>query len=519
MSELIGQSAKPLSKELRSFCKSELLSEEGLREIIDCYGIIHVGDYKFFREACRNERVTEGIIQCLLRYFPDAASAANENGLIPLHLACYNKNVTLNIIRFLIDAAPASVRSVTNIGRMPLHCLCQNRKLDEAAAIQILKLIIEKYAEAVRHVDNNGCLPIHIAAAAESPDFCRVLVEAYPGSERKNSAGGSLPLHLACLTGSLATVKYLFRLHSDAIIHPSNGGFYPIHAAISSCTKYRVNPATVVAIVRFLLNCDTKVKLQKWRGRSLLRYACRLAHESSNIDTALQIIGAIYDAHPEAIEDNHIASKIQGYHQQVQAFINGELIYARQAKDHRLMTTPDDNGRLPLHVVLQNNVRLGSIKLLIKGNLAAIISPDNSGALPLHIACQHHDSTDIIDYLVELDNSWLVHDSTLDAVDRNGNTALHYACLGAKYDTITLLLEKYNAVSVSKRNDQEKLPIEILWESNAVEDRGSLKYTESVFQLLLSYPEMVTINNLALEQSIDVDQTRNVKKRKLDHAV
>ena len=37
--------------------------------------------------------------------------------------------------------------------------------------------------------------------------------------------------------------------------------------------------------------------------------------------------------------------------------------------------------------------------------------------------------------------------STLDAVDGEGNTALHLACCGAKYDTITMLLEKYDAVS------------------------------------------------------------------------
>ena len=115
---------------------------------------------------------------------------------------------------------------------------------------------------------------------------------------------------------------------------------------------------------------------------------------------------------------------IQEYHQQVQAFINGEIVYVRQAKDLPLMTTPDDHGRFPLHTALQNNVRLGSIKLLVKGNPAALQSPDDSCALPLHVACIHHDSAKVIEYLVGLDIS------TLDAVDRDGNTALHVACVG-----------------------------------------------------------------------------------------
>eukprot|EP00985_Skeletonema_marinoi_P005310 scaffold2290_cov122-Skeletonema_marinoi.AAC.1 len=101
------------------------------------------------------------------------------------------------------------------------------------------------------------------------------------------------------------------------------------------------------------------------------------------IEAALEIINAIYDAHPEAIEENRIVSKIQNYHQQVQSFIYG----------------------------------------------------------------------DAVQYLVGLGAT------TLEAVDRKGNTALHLACRGAKYETIALLLDKYD--------DDEKLP----WESNEVLDR------------------------------------------------
>ena len=77
------------------------------------------------------------------------------------------------------------------------------------------------------------------------------------------------------------------------------------------------------------------------------------------------------------------------------------------------MTTPDENGQLPLHAALQNNVTLGSIKLLVKGNPSAVQSPDNSGALPLHIACQHHESSlSVVEYLLDLDAT------TLHAEDR-----------------------------------------------------------------------------------------------------
>ena len=107
---------------------------------------------------------------------------------------------------------------------------------------------------------------------------------------------------------------------------------------------------------------------------------------------------------------------------------------------------------------------------------------ENNFAFPLHIACQYRDSASVVQYLLELDTR------TLRFVDIDNNTALHYACRGAKHDTIVLLS---HAVSVSKRNAYGKLPIELLWESNAVGDRESLEYMESVSRLLRADPEII----------------------------
>ena len=510
---------------LSAHCRSDSLSEAGLHKIIERYGLTpsnnnnnpNIADYEFILWACNNERVTEGIIQYLLQYFPAAASATGSNGRSPLHVACGNKNVTLNIVQLLIDAAPNSVLNVDYQGWMPLHSLCANKKLDESAAMEIVKLLIDKHPEAVRHVDNNGYLPIHVACwwGSRSLEFCRVLIEAYPGSERIASLAsrdGSLPLHYVCTNNTAATVEYLYKLYPGAINHANTDGLYPIHFAIDGILK-RSNPMVAVNIVQFLLDCDPNVKLQKVRGTmSLLYWACMLEYNDSNIRAALGVITEIYDVHPEAIEDNEITSDLLDYHQQVQSFINSQLVYSRQAKDHLLVTTPDDQGQLPLHTALQNNARLGSIKLLVKGNPHSVQSPDNNGALPLHLACQHYESDSVIMYLIGLDAT------TLRAVDFDNNTALHLACHGAKYELITLLLEKYDAVSVSKRNAHKKLPIDLLWESNGVEDRESVEYTESVFRLVRAYPETVMNIDLNVKQQQSTDSkdctSHGGKKRK-----
>ena len=124
----------------------------------------------------------------------------------------------------------------------------------------------------------------------------------------------------------------------------------------------------------------------------------------------------------------------------------------------------------------------------------------------MHIACQHHDSTDVIEYLIGL------HTLTLDALDRDGNSALHYACRGAKYDTIALLLEKYDALSVSKRNDENKLPIDLLWESNVVNDKEEVAYTESVFRLLQAHPsEMIMSGSMNMKQHVTSRESAHLR--------
>ena len=116
-----GQSdTMSLEDQLLGFCHSDSISEEGINYFIDLHkestpdNYLHVNDYEFFHVACRNEAVTEDIIQCLLEYFPAAAAAADEDGCLPIHSACRNKNVSLGIIRLLIDAAPDSVRHEDN---------------------------------------------------------------------------------------------------------------------------------------------------------------------------------------------------------------------------------------------------------------------------------------------------------------------------------------------------------------------------------------------------------------------
>ena len=494
-----SQSVDALLDELHEFCQSDSLSEDGLREIIGRHGVAPNNDpnisYDFFFLACRNERVTEGILQFLLDYFPYAAKATDDDAIdycggLPLHFIFENSNVTLGMVQLLIDAFPDSVRHGTNLNELPLHCLSNGENVDEEVAVEILKLLLEKCPESVQRTTVEGNLPINFPAANRSPEFCRILIEAYPESVTMTDDEGMLPFHLACGSSNVATVKYLYQLWPESINVADNYlGHYPIHHAITSI-RYGKSPAAAIEVVQFLLDCDPNVALQKLRDKLPLYWVCKwAANENTPKYESLKILQILYDAHPEAIESNEVTSNVGSFCEEVQAFINCQLIYALQARDLQRMNTQDENRQLPLHNALRENttITLGSIKLLVKGNPSAVCTVDNRLRMPLHVACQHQKTASIIEYLIGLKKVTL---ATVDA-DREGNTVLHYACRGGNHAIIGLLLDKYGSMSVSKRNALNQLPIHLLLESNDVSGRDDIKHVESVYCLMRAHPETI----------------------------
>ena len=474
-------------------------------------------NYAFFHEACHNEKSTEGIMRYLIEHFPGAVRHADEVGRLPLHNICRHidgsgnfdrifqrypktKHVTPSVVKLFIDAFPDSLRVEDNNGYLPLHHFCLNKNLDEEVALKILKLLVKSCPDSVRHTTSTrGNLPIFLAIGYQkSPEFCRILIEAYPGSERMaRREDGALPFHMACQYNTVATAKYFHKFYPESINVVTTTGFYPIHYAIAAMQS---GSQDAIEIVQFLLDRDPNVALQENRsGKLPLFLVCNYDYEGfvtvplpnqpsvRILSLALKVLRILYDAYPEVIENNDVTSNIGRFCQEIQTFINEQRTYAQQAKDPLVMSTPDEDGRLPLHKVLQsNNPTLGSIKLLVKGNLNALQSPDNDGALPLHLVCQRDESAtniSIVKHLLGVDTT------ALPVGDKQGNTALHYACRDAKHKMIAPLTEKYGAVS--KRSARKELPLQLLLESTEVSDKDGIEYTDSIFRLIRAHPDTV----------------------------
>ena len=439
-------STQQLEADLTKFCRSDSLSEDDLQEIIERHGVtpnnnITNFNYEFFRWACYNERVTEGILRYLLEYFPNAVKYADgERGQLPLHyILGRNKNITLGMVELLVDAYPDSLRHETNKGFTPLHFLCQNKDLlDDEGGLKILELIIKRCPESLRHTTREGgIVPIHFAARYQSPEFCRILIEAFPGSERIaiDNHLGVLPFHFACRYNTVATAEYLYKLFPESINVANRNGAQPIHHAIIGL-KRRSNPKDGIEVVKFLLGCNPDALSST--GETPLHVIC------GNKYVTLSVVQLLIDAFPESLR-----------HQ-------------------------DSNGLMPLHKLCENNnldeaIGLEILKLLLERYPESVRHATRIGNLPIHPAAALQ-SPEFCRILIE------AHPGSERMTNDNGHLPFHAACQCNTVATAKYLHHLYpESINVAAKGGRYPIHFAIV----GLKDRSIPKEGIEVLRLLL----------------------------------
>jgi len=528
----IGEWQSPMEK-LENLCSSDNLTLPALREIVE----VHTFRPRFtliFDKVCNNKNVTLEIIQYLLVWFPNAVRSAtfiiacmNENcpneviellvnrclllrqthilrnsintsyQCTPLHYYLARKSsVDLEVVKLLINAWPEA-NQIRNIrGHMPIHTLCYNEQMDEAVSLDVLRFMHNSNRTLLRE-NMEGWLPIHLAVGHMSTAFCKELINGYPGSLRVGLVGNGdmLPIHIAvCNTerraDSVDTIELMLERDPDSINARDGQGHLPIHKAVSWGTK---------EVVELLLTLNpVDASREDDSGKLLL-------HAVSSCNRSVGLVGTvktIFDAYPAAILaldgegktplDHAMRSTARSNPSQSQSmtriisFLQAQQEYAQMAQNATALTSLT-RGWLSLHRALKENATLGSIKLLVSGNLASLQLPTRDGVFPLQIACEHS-SANVVKLLHELSGHMLDQCSPL-----------HYACRGGNCAVIKYLFDSHASLvasAVVTPDSDDKLPIHLLCQAGKEEDKvdcNSPEYIETIWLLLTSNPvEMMT---------------------------
>ena len=487
----------------------------------------------FLLGACENKHLTLEVIQYLLKTFPGASSVAMDqtpygSGECPahaIHMACMNTSCPDEVLVELINDAPVALTNfaiidgeLSNLGTdyedgmwqgpddipgLPLHYyLARESNIRE----DMLEKMITAYPESIGasapaeyDVRFEGITPIHVLLSnpnvCDLMDILQYLIETHPSMFRKTSGKGKTsPLHVAIQNKSInvSIIEMLIDAWPESLLvrccHCWEGTptDLPIHTL---CSTYNYDDVAMMGKILELLMSE---------------------HPASfDILSAVQLL---FDAHPEGLFAKSVsvdwggevsrhtpletASRAVPRNENGSAitrFLEDQLDYARMAKDHEEVATPDNKGRLALHKALFDGATHGSIKLLLKGHPSALQVADNSGKLPLHLACEYG-SVDTVKLFVDSSSN-----EVLDIQDGSNNYPLHLACLGSNYEVVQFLLRR--GTSAVSQNGDGKQPLHLLCEAetdkedDVSEEDESVEetdYVATVFMLLKASPEIVS---------------------------
>jgi Ankyrin repeats (3 copies) len=130
------------------------------------------------------------------------------NGWLPLHLACANQITEANVIRLLLHVCPEAATACDEKGYLPLYIAC-----NYGASMEIIKILLEIHANGTMVQGKDGSLPLHLACLRQMPllPVVELLVQTCPDGLKVKNNDGYMPLEVSKIRDErrevLVTVK------------------------------------------------------------------------------------------------------------------------------------------------------------------------------------------------------------------------------------------------------------------------------------------------------------------------
>jgi serine/threonine-protein phosphatase 6 regulatory ankyrin repeat subunit A/serine/threonine-protein phosphatase 6 regulatory ankyrin repeat subunit B len=387
----------------------------------------------------------------------------DNNQSTPLHYSCMANNEKL--FQFLFETHKKKHKSKFNInsensdGRTCLSFVVENGNeqlakflLDEGA------IIIDSKGQAI--VDNKGNSILHYAAIGQNEALVKYIVNCTPKDVRnaKNNDGNTA-MHIAATKGNIEIVSILFKRNCIPNIRNILGEL-PIHKAAAQGNA---------AVVEFMLGNKIAVTEADNRGNTILHLAAlhghyeivkmivnkdnvNLQNSKRNTPLHLAVMHGKRNTHKlSSINDNDIESdnkKLKDYFEIVKLLISkGAEVRAENAYDQQPLSIAIINSSHEEIKLIQskfadvndtdlnnNSALYNAVLGLQTGIVADLIKrgananyANKSGITPLHAAVAKAANIDNFEDAYKIIGKLISHVVDIDAVDKNGRTALHYA--------------------------------------------------------------------------------------------
>jgi hypothetical protein len=189
----------------------------------------------------------------LLVICPRSVAVRNNDGGLPIHIACVNRDPRseedCEVIHALLSVFKEGATVADDNGLLPAHLAAENATTD------VMEALLAAYPDAVSvNVERHG-LPIHLAAVRtdDGSSMVNLLHSRYPKGAM-NDDNGWLPLHSASVFASFATLRAVYAIYPKAVEVPNKNGDLPLHLLLDNARRSLNNTTSDdVRTLQFLL--------------------------------------------------------------------------------------------------------------------------------------------------------------------------------------------------------------------------------------------------------------------------
>lgn len=385
---------------------------------------------------------------------------ADEDGLIPLHVAAEGGFVTVARRLLNFERASDQVKALTSRDRTPLHLAAKSGSLDTVKLLlannaevetsdatgytalhlatkkehlELVKFFVEERRANVNKTDNKGRTPLFIAFEKGNQELVDFLLPKTENLKAADSEKNTI-LHMASTKGMLDTVKYLLEKGLDVNVIGS-GDRTPVSLAAENGS---------VDMVQIMIEADADLDILDVDKKSPLTWAIR----SSDEELTKIILAAGAKPDPEGCLWSPVYSAAYyGRLELVQLFVKKGFDIEKQGPNHWT----------PLHACFDNADITGI--LIDAGAKTDLVTDNEETSLELAIRFGYPETMQ--EYLKR----------GIDPLQKNvstGSTAVHMAAGRGNMDMLSLLLEHVEGKDLDIEDNSGSTPLERVVTSSKV---------------------------------------------------